>query len=156
MKKSCTGEFGAALIFCLQRLENKQDNQERQKRNPQSNQRVNPPEKHPFHLRKNSSFFGFIVFRELSKVCDMWHNGTWNRGIFMREIGGRPQVNRLYEEEKLLEYLKWQPEHKLHHLEPACVQMHCSRRQLQRVLKELCESGKVVKVGRGEYALMEE
>lgn len=73
----------------------------------------------------------------------------------MREIGGRPQVNRLYEEEKLLEYLKWQPEHTLHHLEPACVQMHCSRRQLQRVLKELCGSGKVVKVGRGEYALAE-
>lgn len=82
MEKSRTGEFGAALIFCLQRLENKQDNQEWQKRKPQSNQRINPPEKHLFHLRKNSSFFGFIVFRDLSKVCDMWHNGVQKRGIF--------------------------------------------------------------------------
>lgn len=37
MEKSRTGEFGAALIFCLQQLENKQDYQERQKRKSQSN-----------------------------------------------------------------------------------------------------------------------
>lgn len=74
---------------------------------------------------------------------------------FKLEWGAQMELIAQTVEEKLLEYFKWQPEHTLHHLEPACVQMHCSRRQLQRVLKEFCESGKVVKVGRGMYTLAE-
>lgn len=32
-------------------------------------------------------------------------------------------------------------------------QLHCSRRQLQRVLKKLCEEGKIKKTGRGQYIM---
>lgn len=34
------------------------------------------------------------------------------------------------------------------------MQLRCSRRQLQRVLKDLCASGKIKKIGRGTYQLV--
>ena len=36
-------------------------------------------------------------------------------------------------------------------LEDATYVLHCSRRQLQRVLRKLCESDTLVKIGRGMY-----
>lgn len=38
-------------------------------------------------------------------------------------------------------------------VEAATVQLRCSRRQLQRVLKKLCDESKVIKVGKGKYKL---
>lgn len=38
----------------------------------------------------------------------------------------------------------------------AITQLHCSRRQLQRVLKKLIEEGKITKTGRGRYILNKE
>ncbi len=38
-------------------------------------------------------------------------------------------------------------------VEEATVQLHCSRRQLQRVLKKLCEDNQIEKLGKGTYRL---
>ncbi len=38
-------------------------------------------------------------------------------------------------------------------VESAVAQLHCSRRQIQRVLKKLCENGKIQKIGKGSYRL---
>ena len=57
-------------------------------------------------------------------------------------------------EEKLLLYLdKMQPDHTIHSVNETVITMHCSRRQLQRVLKTLCEDGRLEKTGKGQYRL---
>ncbi|MDO4633197.1 MAG: hypothetical protein Q4B01_05005 [Eubacteriales bacterium] len=57
-------------------------------------------------------------------------------------------------EEKLLQYLKNScRDSQLKGVQTAADQLHCSRRQLQRVLKKLCEQGKIEKAGKGEYRL---
>lgn len=59
-------------------------------------------------------------------------------------------------EEKLLFFLrKVQPDHVISSVNHALQPLHCSRRQLQRVLKKLCDEGMVVKTGRGCYRLKE-
>lgn len=42
----------------------------------------------------------------------------------------------------------------IEHLNDALLQLHCSRRQLQRVLKKLCDEGRLQKTGRGCYRLV--
>lgn len=44
-------------------------------------------------------------------------------------------------------------DHELKGIETAIFQLRCSRRQLQRVLKELCDEGKLYKVGKGHYKI---
>lgn len=57
-------------------------------------------------------------------------------------------------EEKVLFFLrKVQPDHTISSVNEALQPLHCSRRQLQRVLKRLCDEGLVVKTGRGCYQL---
>lgn len=59
-------------------------------------------------------------------------------------------------EEKVLFFLrKVQTDHAISSVNHALQALHCSRRQLQRVLKRLCDEGLVVKVGRGCYRLRE-
>lgn len=59
-------------------------------------------------------------------------------------------------EERVLAFLRdIQPDHTLHSINEGLLQFHCSRRQLQRVLKELCGRGVLNKVGRGTYRLAE-
>ncbi len=55
-------------------------------------------------------------------------------------------------EEKVLLYLQdaW-PNHEIASVNEALSSLHCSRRQLQRVLKKLCEKGELEKCGRGHY-----
>ena len=55
-------------------------------------------------------------------------------------------------EEKVLLYLNeiW-PSHQITSVNAAMVSLHCSRRQLQRVLKKLCDEGVLEKYGRGSY-----
>ena len=43
------------------------------------------------------------------------------------------------------------PAFELNGIEAAVLQLRCSRRQLQRVLKKLCETGQVEKTGKGRY-----
>lgn len=57
-------------------------------------------------------------------------------------------------EEKVLFFLrKIQADHTISSVNQAFPALHCSRRQLQRVLKKLCEEGQIVKTGRGCYRL---
>lgn len=59
-------------------------------------------------------------------------------------------------EEKVLFFLrKVQADHAISSVNHALQALHCSHRQLQRVLKRLCDEGLVVKVGRGCYRLRE-
>ena len=59
-------------------------------------------------------------------------------------------------EEKLLLYLeKLCPTHEMDSVNDALRLLHCSRRQLQRVLKDLCGRGMLVKTGKGRYHLAE-
>lgn len=44
---------------------------------------------------------------------------------------------------------------RIEHLNDALMNLHCSRRQLQRVLKKLCDSGQLIRTGRGCYQLAE-
>ncbi len=60
-------------------------------------------------------------------------------------------------EEKVLIFLHTiQPDHTLHSINEGLLQFHCSRRQLQRVVKKLCEEGKLEKLGKGKYRLTED
>ena len=45
--------------------------------------------------------------------------------------------------------------HVLEGIEHATLRLRCSRRQLQRVIKDLCDQGLVVKVGKGKYQLVQ-
>lgn len=57
-------------------------------------------------------------------------------------------------EERLLTFLRdIQPDHTLHGINTGLMQFHCSRRQLQRVVKKLCEQGALEKTGKGKYRL---
>lgn len=59
-------------------------------------------------------------------------------------------------EEKVLTFLRdIQPDHTLHSINAGLAQFHCSRRQLQRVVKKLCEDGVLEKIGKGKYRLIE-
>ncbi len=58
-------------------------------------------------------------------------------------------------EERVLLYLKNVcPAHEINGIETAIFQLRCSRRQLQRVLKSLCDSGDIKKTGKGRYKLL--
>lgn len=57
-------------------------------------------------------------------------------------------------EEKVLFYLEFFcPDGCLHSVNDAVIQLHCSRRQLQRILKKLCGTGQIEKQRRGTYRL---
>lgn len=57
-------------------------------------------------------------------------------------------------EDRLLFYFeKVFENHQLSGVEAATVQLRCSRRQLQRVLRKLCDEEKIVRVGKGKYRL---
>lgn len=57
-------------------------------------------------------------------------------------------------EERVLIYMQHVcPNGKINGIETALLQLRCSRRQLQRVLKKLCEEGAVEKIGKGKYRL---
>lgn len=59
-------------------------------------------------------------------------------------------------EEKLLFYLSSvEPNHEISSVSQTLQVLHCSRRQLQRVLKRLCDDNILIKKGRGCYKLKE-
>lgn len=58
-------------------------------------------------------------------------------------------------EAKVLTFLRdIQPDHTLHSINAGLAQLHCSRRQLQRVVKKLCGDGVLEKIGKGKYRLV--
>ena len=57
-------------------------------------------------------------------------------------------------EERFLHYMRQEcPHGTLYGVEASAVSLHCSRRQLQRVLKQLTAEGKIEKCGKGIYRL---
>ena len=57
-------------------------------------------------------------------------------------------------EESFLSYLSERcPDQTFSGAEKMAMQLHCSRRQLQRVLKKLLEEGQLVKLSKGSYRL---
>ena len=50
-------------------------------------------------------------------------------------------------------YLKYYCYGSLKSIEEATNYLHCSRRQLQRILKKLCDEGKMIKEGKGKYKI---
>lgn len=56
-------------------------------------------------------------------------------------------------EEKVMRHLEMLSDHTIHNVEETALHLRCSRRQLQRVLKKLCEDEVVQKVGRGHYCI---
>lgn len=57
-------------------------------------------------------------------------------------------------EEKLINYIHYQCEkNTLTNIEQTATLLHCSRRQLQRILKQLCTQGKLIKIKKGTYWL---
>ena len=64
------------------------------------------------------------------------------------------QSNYASLEEAFLAYLSTRcPDQTFSGVEKMAMQLHCSRRQLQRVLKKLLTEGKLVKLSKGRYRL---
>lgn len=58
-------------------------------------------------------------------------------------------------EEKLLHFMQNEcPEGELRGVENTADHLHCSRRQLQRLLKRLIDAGKIEKIAKGKYRLL--
>lgn len=56
-------------------------------------------------------------------------------------------------EEKVLRHLEMLSDHTIRNVEETALSLRCSRRQLQRVLKKLCEDGVIQKISRGHYRI---
>ena len=94
---------------------------------------------HRDRLEKDVRFLNFL----LRSVADKFH-------MFF-QMGNPAQPV----EEKLVAFLRdLQPDHILHGMGPAIMQLRCSRSQLQRVVRKLCAEGVLEKLGKGEYRLV--
>ena len=56
-------------------------------------------------------------------------------------------------EERFLHYIHYYCEDSLKSIEEATNYLHCSRRQLQRILKKLCDEKILIKEGKGKYKI---
>lgn len=99
-----------------------------------------PIEKNRAALERDRVFLRFV----LDRLAEM---------IVMFTLIGQGEVPV---EEKVLTFLRdIQPDHTLHSINGGLLQFHCSRRQLQRVVKKLCGEGTLKKVGKGKYRLVQ-
>lgn len=80
--------------------------------------------------------------------------------VLIESIVGKLQLSAFVDasastiEEKVLLYMKnISSSHELKGMDTAAHQLRCSRRQLQRVMRKLCEDGQVIKLGKGWYKL---
>lgn len=100
-----------------------------------------------------------IPFRENQRILE-------NDPVFLRfilgQLAGKLSLSAVMTasaqtlEEKVLFFLrKVQTDHAISSVNHALQALHCSRRQLQRVLKKLCDEGLLIKTGRGCYQLTE-
>lgn len=100
-----------------------------------------------------------VPFRENQSVLE---NDPVFLRFVLRQLAGKLSLSAVMTasaqtlEEKVLFFLgKIQPDHAISSVNHALQPLHCSRRQLQRVLKKLCDEGLVVRTGRGCYRLRE-
>lgn len=56
-------------------------------------------------------------------------------------------------EDKLIYYMKYYCKGNMQGIEKATRYLHCSRRQIQRVLKKLCDEEIIIKEGKGKYKI---
>lgn len=71
--------------------------------------------------------------------------------VYLTSASDSPEISV---EEKLLSYIKNEcPGNILNGVEHAALRLQCSRRQLQRVLRDLCEQGRLVRLGKGKYGI---
>lgn len=74
-----------------------------------------------------------------------------SKKVYLTSFSETPAVSV---EEKLLQYMREECERgTLRGVEHAAMRLQCSRRQLQRVLSELCETGEIERIGKGVYRL---
>ena len=91
-------------------------------------------------LEKDAVFLLFIIHRLAEKI----------------QMGAADRLSILPLEERLLQYMDHICENRtLSQIGNAAAYLHCSRRQLQRLLKKFAESGVLVKEERGHYRLSE-
>ncbi len=95
-------------------------------------------EKHRERLQQDVRFLNYLLRSVADKFRLHISMGDWAHPV----------------EEKLLTFLREvQPDHTLHSINAGVVQLHCSRSQLQRVVRRLCADGRLEKVGKGRYRL---
>lgn len=96
-------------------------------------------ERHREALEKDVRFLNIL----LHSVADKFH-------LFF-QMGSPSQPV----EEKLVAFLQnIRPDHTLRGMNMGVSHLHCSRSQLQRVVRKLCDAGVLEKVGKGEYRLL--
>lgn len=58
-------------------------------------------------------------------------------------------------EEKVMAYMKYYcHQQTLTHIEKTAMNLHCSKRQLLRILARMCQEGKIIKLKKGTYQLL--
>lgn len=92
-------------------------------------------EENQLRLNQDLKFLHFL----LNSLVDKLHNKSTNE-IMNQSV-----------EEKVMNYMELHPT--LDNVNVACRNLHCSRRQLQRVLKKLCEDKRIVRLEKGKYVL---
>ena len=92
-------------------------------------------EENQLRLNQDLKFLHFL----LNSLVDKLHNKSTNE-IMNQSV-----------EEKVMNYMELHPT--LDNVSVACRNLHCSRRQLQRVLKKLCEDKRIVRLEKGKYVL---
>ncbi len=100
-----------------------------------------------------------MPFRENQSVLE---NDPVFLRFVVRQLAGKLSLSAVMTasaqtlEEKVLFFLgKVQADHTISSVNQALQALHCSRRQLQRVLKKLCDESLIVKMGRGRYRMKE-
>lgn len=97
-------------------------------------------EENRFVLEHDTKFLRFLLTRTVNKMVLLSKLDLVSQSL----------------EEKVLLYLRdIQPDHTMHGINSAVVYLHCSRRQLQRVLKKMCDDKKIEKIKKGTYILAE-
>lgn len=92
-------------------------------------------EENQLRLNQDLKFLHFL----LNSLVDKLHNKSTNE-IMNQSV-----------EEKVMNYMELHTT--LDNVSVACRNLHCSRRQLQRVLKKLCEDKRIVRLEKGKYVL---
>lgn len=121
-----------------------------------------------FCTKRNSNLFAEVK-KEVVCVCisiEEYRGVLENDNCFLRWIlsciSQKVYLTRVSEgtvisvEEKLLAYMREECEDcTMKGVEHAALRLRCSRRQLQRVLQNLCNEGMIEKTGRGTYCLVD-
>lgn len=113
-----------------------------------------------------SSFFAEVTENAecLALPMKAYRDALWADAIFLghavRALAKKMALNTGLDissaslEEKVLRYMESQAGTPgISHVGKTAICLHCSRRQLQRVLKKLCGDGRIFKSGKGQYIL---